>query len=368
MRVIADQYLSSIKDIETLQPEPGATMYSSVTGASISAKELKPEYWVSNMVSPVQFNQAVSAIFQTSGAGRRRQRGGVDNILEVGPHSALQGPLRQILTGLGSAKEIEYNSMLVRGKDAVNSSLEAIGSLWTKGFDIDLLRVNGYEDNPESLQALTDLPNYPWNHTNRYWVESNRMKNHRFKQTPRLDLLGMQVDDQNVHEPRWRNLIRIADVPWLEDHKMQGSLLLPAASMLCAVLEAAQQLADSDKKVLGYEFRDILIGRALLVPTGEGGIATVLHVKRRKAGGRAAETFWHEFTFYSEPKDQEIVEHCSGFFRMEYAPKSYEPDVEKIAECEGMKAEFAKNKELCKKNIKPERFYENWAPAGMQWG
>lgn len=368
MRVIADQYLDSIKDIEILTAPSAATMYSSVTGAPITAQELNAAYWVKNMTSPVQFNKAVSAIFQGAGGARRRQRGGVDNILEVGPHAALQGPLRQILTTLGSAKDIEYNSILSRGKDAVVSSLDAIGNLWTKGLDIDLLRVNSYEANPEALQALTDMPNYPWNHTNRYWVESARMKSHRFKQTPRLDLLGMQVDDQNSHEPRWRNLIRIADVPWLADHKMGGSLLLPAASMLCAALEAAQQLADNDKKVLGYEFRDILIGRALLVPSNEGGIATVLHVKKRKAGPRASETFWHEFTFYSEPKDQDIVEHCSGFFRVEYAPKSGEPDAEKMAECEGMKAEFSKNQEICKKHIRPERFYEAWAPAGMQWG
>jgi acyl transferase domain-containing protein len=53
MHVIAQQYL---KSIEHVKPQTGAsdiTMFSSVTGEAISAKELVPMYWVENLLSKV---------------------------------------------------------------------------------------------------------------------------------------------------------------------------------------------------------------------------------------------------------------------------------------------------------------------------
>lgn len=165
MKIIADQYLSSIKDIQTLSPKSGPTFFSSVTGTPLALSELNASYWVRNMVSPVEFVKAFETIFpERTMATRRRRRNkvDVDTILEIGPHNALQGPIRQILMKNDRAKDADYVSALSRGKDAVVTSLQAVGHLWSKGQPLEFLKINSFEDLEEPQKCLTDLPRYPW--------------------------------------------------------------------------------------------------------------------------------------------------------------------------------------------------------------
>lgn len=377
MRVIADEYLDSIKDIQILPTTSAPVMFSTVTGALVSSSELDASYWIRNLVSPVQFSTALGAMFPASSSGaRRRQHDGLplDTILEIGPHSALQGPLRQILAKNGRTDGVDYVSVLIRGKDAVVSSLEALGGLWMKGQSLKFSHINQLDTDSEPIRPLNNLPNYPWDHTNGYWHESFRTRHHRLKQTARLDLLGSPVEDWNPAEPRWRNITRLSENPWLSDYKIQGSIFLPVASMVCAVLEAARQLVDKTQKVEGFELRDILIGQAIAVPPGDTGISTILHVKPRKAGTRSRESFWYEFELFSEPKIQEIISHCSGLLRIQYASETSDTGIdagdaaEDAAECENMREEYAKYSLVCRKATKSEHFYGAWRSCGLEWG
>ena len=165
MQTIADDYLASLQDIKTLSPESAPIMVSSVTGAVIAPSDLNAAYWVRNMVSPVQFVKAVETISPAARPGvRRRRRDGkaVDTFLEVGPHSALQGPLKQILTANGNAEGTTYISLLQRGQHAITTSLEAVGKLWSMGQPLDVYRTNAFETEPETLHSLSDMPTYSW--------------------------------------------------------------------------------------------------------------------------------------------------------------------------------------------------------------
>ena len=165
MQVIADDYRESIDGISVLSPKSAPVMFSSVTGSQIATSELDASYWVRNMVSPVHFVKAVQAMIPAaSRAGGRRRRGGlsIDTLLEIGPHSALQGPLKQILTANGRAEEISYHSLLLRNQAAAYTTLETIGNLWTEGQPVDFLRVNSLEAEPYPRSTLTDLPSYSW--------------------------------------------------------------------------------------------------------------------------------------------------------------------------------------------------------------
>ena len=165
MEVIADDYRASIDGVSVLSPKSAPLMFSSVTGSQIAASELNESYWVRNMVSPVQFVKAVQAMIPASSkGGGRRRRGGlsIDTLLEIGPHSALQGPLKQILTANGRAEEISYHSLLLRNQGAANTSLETIGTLWIKGQQLNFPRLNSLGANPYPAVSLTDLPSYSW--------------------------------------------------------------------------------------------------------------------------------------------------------------------------------------------------------------
>ena len=371
MQKIADQYLEAIQDVKTLEPQSAAAMVSSVTGAAVKPSDLNAAYWVQNMVSPVQFVKAVDAIAPAAQTGfRRRRRDGktVDTFLEVGPHSALQGPLKQILTANNIA-DATYVSMLQRNQHAITTSLEAVGRLWAVGQSVDVLRANSFEEEPEPLMCLSDLPNYTWNHSHKFWHEGLLSSSHRFKKTPRLDILGKRVDGFNPLEPQWTNTIRLAELPWLADHKIQGDILFPGAGMICAALEAIQQLLDEEKTVRSYELRDINITRAFVIPTEGPDIKLLLHMKPQSRDVRRSETPWYNFTVYSQTEDDEHTEHCTGLIQAIYEPEHEgEEKTEDADAWARTQQEYEDAQRVCEKEVKPRDFYEKWYARGMNFG
>ncbi|KAJ4146079.1 hypothetical protein LMH87_004909 [Akanthomyces muscarius] len=101
MQVIAQQYQEALSDLETLpDTDNSVTMFSSLTGKEITINsELDAEYWVANLVSPVQFSDAVQCLLKhTDGDSKQKANASfVDHLVEVGPAAALKGPVKQIL-------------------------------------------------------------------------------------------------------------------------------------------------------------------------------------------------------------------------------------------------------------------------------
>ena len=136
MSEVAPKYLDMIGDIIPKEPtEPGdcPVMYFSLTGSVVSSsKELDAQYWVDNMQNPVKFPRGVSALLKHNKAAPGTSRSTAvqwGSFLEIGPHAALQGPLRQIIDASSKkfAKVAPYASMLMRNKDAIDTSLNAAG-------------------------------------------------------------------------------------------------------------------------------------------------------------------------------------------------------------------------------------------------
>ncbi|TEA20888.1 Highly reducing polyketide synthase gloL [Colletotrichum sidae] len=121
MRAVGAEYHALIKP--HLKPSPPKiAFYSSVSPAKLDrGSEFGPEYWQRNLESPVLFRQAVTSLLQTSSAALH---------LEVGPHSALAGPLKQIYTE--NAISPPYLSALKRDDS------KAVQMSWKS--DVDLVK------------------------------------------------------------------------------------------------------------------------------------------------------------------------------------------------------------------------------------
>lgn len=103
MERISFIYRSLIQDLQQGHVEQRPLMFSSVTGHRIGAASLaEPDYWVCNMVSPVRFLDAASWLCARPSnqleLHRKIQEASVvtDFVSELGPHSTLQGPLKDI--------------------------------------------------------------------------------------------------------------------------------------------------------------------------------------------------------------------------------------------------------------------------------
>ena len=231
MTAIKTDYYESLQDIDrNLSKKVSIPMISSVTGAVIPLdKVCDAEYWVTNLISKVKFSHAVSLLCVQSGKAPRKTLGsksqslsGIKELIEIGPHSTLQGPLQEILTNTDSQGRMSYISVLNRQRDAAACALEAAGRLWSLGYPINMLAVNGFDEKTRAV--VTDLPSYPFNHTQKYWFEDRTSTQFRFRSHARHELLGSLIPSSNSFEVRWRNFLSSEKLQWVQDHQVSSFL------------------------------------------------------------------------------------------------------------------------------------------------
>ncbi|KAJ5728671.1 uncharacterized protein N7483_003179 [Penicillium malachiteum] len=222
MKNVAEAYLSAIESIKPSSTAT-ATFFSSVTGHIAEPSNLGAAYWVQNLTSPVLFANALSKMCVDEDSRPNL-------LMEIGPHSALKGPILDTLKVLSSvASKIGYAPTVVRNTDPAQSVLDAAGAVFVRGGTIDINTINFPISGGATRAFLRDLPRYPWQHSTKYWHESRIPQKHCSRDGVRNDLLGAQAFYSNDLEPTWRNIIRLDDVPWLREHKMQGMAVFPLA-------------------------------------------------------------------------------------------------------------------------------------------
>ena len=233
MLEIASSYAESIGSLEGgnggLKSIP---MISSVTGQITTADELlKPSYWVQNMVSPVRFADAIGVCCTTCGSGvtkkidlSHRNIISVSDLLEIGPHSTLQSPIKETIDRLSAREALSYGSALLRHKSAVRTLMQSMGNLHCLGHPVNITKVNAPDDQKATRAIpIPFLPEYPFDHSKKYWHESRISTNMRFRKHKPNDFLGSPVSDWNPLEPRWRHFLTSSlssSSSWIRDHKV----------------------------------------------------------------------------------------------------------------------------------------------------
>ena len=233
MEIVGEDYLAAIDKYKPATQSSKTTFYSSVVGKKQPADlKLDASYWVANLTSPVLFAQAVQAMCSPDNEDRPNL------LVEVGPHSALKGPVIDSLKSLGGniASKTGYTPTIVRGADAMLSILATASSLYTQGASLDFTNVNFPHTKAKYQTVLTDLPKYPWQHDTRYWHEPRIAKKHLTRDHARNDILGVLANYSNDLEPTWRNVIRLDEIPWLRDHRMQDMVVFPFAGYVCVFI------------------------------------------------------------------------------------------------------------------------------------
>lgn len=213
MDLVAEEYRKAIGNVKPASSK-SVQFFSSLMGRKTSTLALGSSYWVSNLKSPVEFARSLLSCCSLDQEGLTPQDS-ITHLIEIGPHSALRGPIRDILGAAPKTKQkIGYSCALVRKKNAVMSTLTLASELFMKGCHLDMSAVNFPNEAPK-LKVLSDLPPYPWNHETEFWHESRISQDHRLRSRPRNDILGTLAVDSNDLEPTWRNIIRLDDIPWV---------------------------------------------------------------------------------------------------------------------------------------------------------
>ncbi|KAI1329841.1 polyketide synthase [Xylariaceae sp. FL0255] len=310
MQAVADDYANRIRHLEYSTAENEKNIFVSSVSGEIKTSGFDFEYWVENLVSPVQFCDAVQNIGYQILSHTANNHG---VIIEIGPHASLAGPVRQCFEHMPDAvPRYDYTSVLRRKVDSLWSTSEFFGLMFQLGMKIDFSSVfrlaPGLSGRIDEASVLSNLPSYAWDHSVKHWHESRLSREYRFRQHPYHDLLGVRIVGSTPLEPRWRYIVDLVTLPWLEHHIVDELVIYPGSGYLCIVIEAMLQLAtESPKLKFGtIAIRDVTFLRALVLPKPPGRREMQLSLKPKI--DRAA-TFDFSVTALT---DSRWHEHCRG--------------------------------------------------------
>ncbi|MFF8652594.1 SDR family NAD(P)-dependent oxidoreductase [Streptomyces huasconensis] len=228
--------------LEGLAPrESDIALYSTVTGGRISGTALDASYWWHNVRQPVCFTAAVERALDDGG----------DVLVEIGPHPVLRTYLRRIAATRAGTDAVVVPTLSrdasgSRELAAVPAALIAAGATtdWDRYF-------------PSPGRVVT-LPAYPWQRERHWNGDADTWHRNGALVHP---LLGGRV---TAPHPVWEGSIEPALLPWLTDHRVAGSVVMPATGYVEMALAAG--CATFGRAV---EVRHLDILTALVVPWAE---------------------------------------------------------------------------------------------------
>lgn len=377
MNSCSSEYYAAIEDLATRAPEfdqehhqeRPPVMVSSVTGSEADPELLGPYYWIRNLISPVLFTDAVKELVCPENAApqeQEQQSTAVDVLVEIGPHSALGGPIEQILSH-HSIRDVVYLSVLTRGQSALDTSLHLAAELFRSGVALHVPNVNG----DANCRLLTNLPPYPWNHSEHFRAESRMQREFVAQKFPTRSLLGAPLPMMDESERIWRSFVRLDDEPWLRDHTVGATVVLPGAGIVSLVLEAAQQVVEPGKTPHAFRLRDVSFVAPIAL--SEGNVATEITVHMRphlNATSGSTPAAWWEFTVSSCAESEgQLRLNCRGLATIIYEEnKSSDMAYEEASTNAIRITDYHRVVSECPQACPKEVFYDRMAKSALPYG
>ena len=243
---------------------PQLPLFSNLTGARVSSSEpMTAEYWTRHLRQPVLFASA----FESAVAG------GITTFLEVGPHTTLLGLARQCRPELAGT----WLPSLRRDQDDWEILLGSLARLYALGAPVDWSAF----DRGRTRRRVV-LPTYPFERR-RYWVAPPPARQARpAAALGEHPLLTTTIASPFAPDRIFESSLSVDALPWLADHAVLGSVVLPAAAHLEAAWAAARRVHGDAVTALA----DVDIREALVLPAGE---SRVMHVAISPVAGEVAQ-------------------------------------------------------------------------------
>ncbi|KIF04675.1 polyketide synthase subunit, partial [Streptomyces sp. RSD-27] len=252
--------------LEVLDPVAPRTgdipFYSTVTGGLLDTAALDRDYWYRNMREPVEFEQATRALIAD----------GHEVFLEPSPHPMLSASLQETVADAGARAAVL--GTLRREKGGARWFAAALGTAHVSGVEIDADALFGKD------ARRVDLPTYPFQRE-RYWYNAPARRGDAA--SIGLHEAGHPLLGGGVELPESGSVVYTARVsadthPWLADHALLGTVLLPGAALVDLALWAGRQS--------GCGRLDELILQAPVVLPDDGAVELRVQVTAAGADGR----------------------------------------------------------------------------------
>ncbi|MFJ6139194.1 amino acid adenylation domain-containing protein [Kitasatospora sp. NPDC092286] len=244
MDPIKDELLDALADLKARPAQ--VPLYLTGREGTAHGTELDAAYWWRNVRDSVRFQQAVERLADD----------GYSLFLEIGPHPVLGRAIQETVEarpGDADRPAVRTLSSIRREEDERACFTASLATLHNLGVEVDwsVLQPAG---------RPVPLPRYPFRR-DRHWVEPRSVEQVR---RGLLDhpLLGRRLASA---EPAWEARLDAEALPYLEDHRIQGNVLFPAAGYLEMAVQAVRALTGgTDAALAGIELR-----KALFLPDDE---------------------------------------------------------------------------------------------------
>ncbi|WP_328348248.1 type I polyketide synthase [Micromonospora sp. NBC_00421] len=282
----------------TIESHPTeVAFHSTVTGDRVDTTELDADYWYRNLREPVRLAPVVDALIA---AGHR-------TFVEVSPHPVLKVVVqdaldRAVADPAGQHPAAGQPGVVVgslrRDENGPRQLLTALGSLHAAGVPVDWAGVfagGGAE--------RVDLPTYAFQRE-RFWPEVVAWRSGDVSgaglSAAGHPLLGAAVRLAGDGGVVLTGRLSASTHPWLADHVVSGSVLVPGTALVELVVRAGDEVGAS-------RVRELTVAAPLRLPA-VGGVRVQVRVGAVEAGGR-------DVAVYSQPEedpDAGWVRHAEG--------------------------------------------------------
>jgi acyl transferase domain-containing protein/acyl carrier protein len=308
--------------------EPQIPVISNRTGEPLTQEQAQdPSYWASQVRESVRFADGLAYL----------EEQGTAAYLELGPAAVLSALLAE------SDAEKPSASTLRHQRDDLRSFLTALGTLHAAGQSPDfsqLLAGTG--------AAATELPTYPFQRQ-RYWLEASKGTGDASslgQSTTEHPLLAASIPLAGEGTVLLTGRISHKAQPWLADHTVAGTAILPAAAFVELCLRAGEEVGAT-------HLEELVLEGPLPIPA-EGAVQLQLAVTSN-AGGES-----HAIEIHARPErdaDEEerpFTRHASATLTAaEPKPLGFDATVWPPSDAEP---------------IASEDFYERVAETGLEYG
>ncbi len=309
---IAVDYAAHSPQIEELEEEllsafapisPQEThtpLHSTVSGEQIEGTELGPEYWYRNLRETVLLEPVLRSLLEQ---GKR-------SFLEISPHPVLSFALGETIEdALPDPAEASVLSSLRRDQSGPERFALSLASAQAQGAKLD------FEALFEGTGAKrVPLPTYPFQRK-RYWLDSSATGSDPTsigQSDADHPMLSAVLEDPRGEGITLTGRLSLSTHPWLADHAVAGTVLLPGTAFLELALKAAE--------LSGAQCVEELTLQSPLILPESGAVALQVSVSGPDEQGR------REISIHSraEGEEGEWTQNAGGTLSEE-APSAPEP-------------------------------------------
>ena len=241
-----DEFVPALRlELSDIHPQPSQVpFYSSVTGQVAAGAALDGAYWARNLRETIQFWPAIQSLAAD----------GYTHFVELGPHPTLAAALSDGLRTLGVPGLV--TATLRRDQPASQGLLTALSALYCAGAPVQW---------PTSARRdlAADLPTYPFQNK-RYWLEPGSAVRldgtHRFQPAAAFNWPGTRLRSPLLKGVLFETRLNAATMPFLNDHRLGGKIVVAGATHLSLALSAAAEgHASSGTELIGIRFTQALV-------------------------------------------------------------------------------------------------------------